>query len=53
MYLIYHFQPIYSIIMFVYDEKTFAVAIIFFSLFFSTENLDGPTKVTYRIFYVC
>ena len=39
--------------MFACNAKNFAIAIIFFFFFFSTANLDGLTKVTCQIFFIC
>ena len=35
------------------NAVSFTIAIIFFSLFFSTANLDALTKDAYQIFYIC
>ena len=36
-----------------FNAKSFPIAIAFFPLFFPKVNLDGLTKVTCRIFYIC
>ena len=41
------------VIAFARKEKSFAIAIIFFFLFFSTTNLDELTKVACQIFSIC
>ena len=35
------------------NKKSFAIAIILFSFFFSTANLAGLTEVTCQIFFIC
>ena len=43
----------FAFIAFACNVKNFATAIIFFSLFFSTANLNGLTKAAYRTFQIC
>ena len=48
-----HSNKLYVFLRLRETQKAFAMAIIFFSLFFPTTNLDGLTEVACRIFFVC
>ena len=45
--------PHKSFVAFECNAKSLASAIIFVFFFYSTANLDGLTKVSCQVFYIC